>query len=92
MKHVFHLRLNGEAPDGPSKSASRASEVFYAQRGRHPVLMWVRTGVKRNGAITALHPAKPLDNTDLTLSDRKKMVRVHVARVLCQLAGLPDAL
>jgi 4-hydroxybenzoyl-CoA reductase subunit beta len=42
-------------------------------------------------AQVAFRPAKPLDNTDLTLSYRKKMVRVHVARVLRQLAGLPVA-
>src|SRR5207302_6562863 len=29
-------------------------EVFYCHRGRHPVLMKVRTGVKRDGAITAM--------------------------------------
>ena len=40
-------------------------------------------------AAAAFKPAKPLDNTDLMLSYRKKMVRVHVARVLRQLAGLP---
>jgi CO/xanthine dehydrogenase FAD-binding subunit len=43
-------------------------------------------------AQAAFQPAKPLDNTDLTLSYRKKMVRVHVARVLRQLADLPDTL
>lgn len=43
-------------------------------------------------AQAAFRPAKPLDNTDLTLSYRKKMVRVQVARVLRQLAGLPVAL
>jgi 4-hydroxybenzoyl-CoA reductase subunit beta len=40
-------------------------------------------------AETAFKPAKPLDNTDLLLSYRKKMVRVHVARTLRELAGLP---
>jgi hypothetical protein len=39
----------------------------------------------------AFQLSKPLDNTDLTLSYRKTMVRMHVARVLGQLAGLPDA-
>jgi 4-hydroxybenzoyl-CoA reductase alpha subunit len=39
----------------PVKICLTREEVFYAHRGRHPVLMWVRTGVKRNGAITALH-------------------------------------
>ncbi|GIX46435.1 MAG: FAD-binding molybdopterin dehydrogenase [Candidatus Tectimicrobiota bacterium] len=39
-------------------------------------------------AAAAFRPARPLDNTDLTLAYRKKMVRVHVARTLYQLAGL----
>jgi 4-hydroxybenzoyl-CoA reductase subunit beta len=42
-------------------------------------------------AQVVFRPAKPLDNTDLTLSYRKKMVRVHVTRVLRQLAGLSGA-
>jgi CO/xanthine dehydrogenase FAD-binding subunit len=40
-------------------------------------------------AAAAFKPAKPLDNTDLLLSYRKKMVRVHVARTLRQLADMP---
>ncbi|GIX46434.1 MAG: dehydrogenase [Candidatus Tectimicrobiota bacterium] len=39
----------------PVKICLTREEVFYAHRGRHPVLMWIRTGVKRNGAITAMH-------------------------------------
>jgi 4-hydroxybenzoyl-CoA reductase alpha subunit len=30
-------------------------EVFYTHRGRHPVLMWAKTGVRKDGAITAMH-------------------------------------
>lgn len=30
-------------------------QVFYAHRGRHPVLMWVRTGFDRDGRFTAMH-------------------------------------
>ncbi|MBV9278721.1 MAG: molybdopterin-dependent oxidoreductase, partial [Chloroflexi bacterium] len=30
-------------------------EVFYCHRGRHPVKMWLRTGVRRDGSITAMH-------------------------------------
>jgi CO/xanthine dehydrogenase FAD-binding subunit len=41
-------------------------------------------------AEMAFKPAKPLDNTDLLLSYRKKMVRVHVARTLQQLADAPS--
>lgn len=39
----------------PVKITLTREEVFYVHRGRHPVLMWVRTGVKRDGTITAMH-------------------------------------
>jgi 4-hydroxybenzoyl-CoA reductase alpha subunit len=39
----------------PVKFCLTREEVFYAHRGRHPVLMWVRTGVQHDGAITAMH-------------------------------------
>src|SRR5256714_1673622 len=39
----------------PVKITLTREEVFYCHRGRHPVLMWVKTGVKRDGAITAMH-------------------------------------
>jgi 4-hydroxybenzoyl-CoA reductase subunit beta len=63
--------------------ASRAAVVLMGQRLTPEVI--------DAAAQAAFQPAKPLDNTDLTLSYRKKMVRVHVARVLYQLAGLLDA-
>jgi CO/xanthine dehydrogenase FAD-binding subunit len=40
----------------------------------------------REAAAMACRPAKPLDNTDLTHSYRKKMARVYVARALEELA------
>ena len=36
-------------------------EVFYCHRGRHPVSMWVKTGVKQDGSITAMHFRSALD-------------------------------
>jgi len=39
-------------------------------------------------AALAYRPAKPLDNTDMALSYRKKMARVYVARALAEAAGL----
>ena len=39
--------------------------------------------------MAAYRPAKPLDNTDLTLAYRKRMVRVFVSRALRELANLP---
>jgi 4-hydroxybenzoyl-CoA reductase alpha subunit len=39
----------------PVKVTLTREEVFYCHRGRHPVLMHVKTGVKKDGAITAMH-------------------------------------
>ncbi|HYY41303.1 MAG TPA: molybdopterin cofactor-binding domain-containing protein, partial [Pyrinomonadaceae bacterium] len=38
----------------PVKISLTREEVFYCHRGRHPVLMKIKTGVKRDGAITAM--------------------------------------
>jgi 4-hydroxybenzoyl-CoA reductase alpha subunit len=45
----------------PVKITLTRDEVFYAHRGRHPVLMWVKTGLKRDGTITAMHFKSHLD-------------------------------
>ena len=45
----------------PVKCTLTREEVFYAHRGRHPVLMWVRTGVDVEGKITAMHFRSALD-------------------------------
>jgi 4-hydroxybenzoyl-CoA reductase subunit alpha len=39
----------------PVKVTLTREEVFYCHRGRHPVLMRVKTGVKKDGAITGMH-------------------------------------
>ncbi|HET7291823.1 MAG TPA: molybdopterin cofactor-binding domain-containing protein [Vicinamibacteria bacterium] len=45
----------------PVKITLTREEVFYCHRGRHPVRMWVKTGLKRDGAITAMHFRTALD-------------------------------
>lgn len=45
----------------PVKITLTREEVFYCHRGRHPVLMWIKTGVKRDGSITAMHFRSLLD-------------------------------
>jgi 4-hydroxybenzoyl-CoA reductase alpha subunit len=45
----------------PVKITLTREEVFYCHRGRHPTLMWIRTGVKQDGAITAMHFRSLLD-------------------------------
>jgi 4-hydroxybenzoyl-CoA reductase alpha subunit len=47
--------------DRPVKICLTREEVFYCHRGRHPVLMRFRTGVKRDGTITGVHLQTLLD-------------------------------
>ncbi len=45
----------------PVKIALTREEVFYTHRGRHPVLMWIKTGFTRQGDITGCHLRTWLD-------------------------------
>jgi 4-hydroxybenzoyl-CoA reductase subunit alpha len=45
----------------PVKIALTREEVFYCHRGRHPVLMSLRTGFRKDGSITAQHLRSALD-------------------------------
>jgi CO/xanthine dehydrogenase Mo-binding subunit len=45
----------------PVKITLTREEVFYVHRGRHPVLMWMKTGFSRAGDITGCHLKTWLD-------------------------------
>jgi 4-hydroxybenzoyl-CoA reductase alpha subunit len=45
----------------PVKIACTREEVFYIHRGRHPVLMWIKTGFTKGGDITGCHLKTWLD-------------------------------
>jgi 4-hydroxybenzoyl-CoA reductase alpha subunit len=45
----------------PVKICLTREEVFYMHRGRHPVLMKMRTGVTKDGKLTAMHLQTLLD-------------------------------
>ncbi|MDP6377311.1 MAG: molybdopterin-dependent oxidoreductase [Pseudomonadales bacterium] len=45
----------------PVKVTLTREEVFYCHRGRHPVLMHMRTGFTRDGTMTAQHLRTALD-------------------------------
>jgi 4-hydroxybenzoyl-CoA reductase alpha subunit len=45
----------------PVKICLTREEVFYAHRGRHPVLMSTKIGYKKDGSITAMHHRTILD-------------------------------
>jgi 4-hydroxybenzoyl-CoA reductase subunit alpha len=45
----------------PVKITCTREEVFYIHRGRHPVLMWLKTGFSKDGDITGSHIRTWLD-------------------------------
>src|SRR5438128_9454082 len=45
----------------PVKITCTREEVFYIHRGRHPVLMWLKTGFTKDGDITGSHIRTWLD-------------------------------
>src|SRR5436190_9147988 len=47
--------------DRPVKICLNREEVFYCHRGRHPVLMHFKTGVRNDGSITGLQVRTLLD-------------------------------
>ncbi|HEY6958697.1 MAG TPA: molybdopterin cofactor-binding domain-containing protein [Candidatus Limnocylindria bacterium] len=51
--HEFSAALLSMRTKRPVKIGLDREEVFYAHRGRHPVKMHLRTGVKKDGEITA---------------------------------------
>src|SRR5881296_3568399 len=59
--HEFAAALLSMRTKRPVKITLDREEVFYAHRGRHPVKMHIRTGVKKDGEITAVHFQSYLD-------------------------------
>ena len=45
----------------PVKITLTREETFYVHRGRHPVKMWIKTGVKNDGTLQAMHFRSFLD-------------------------------
>ncbi len=59
--HEFAVALLSKRCGRPVKIVLDREESFYAHRGRHPVKMLVKTGVKSDGTITAVHFQSLLD-------------------------------
>src|SRR5712691_7803863 len=59
--HEFAAALLSMRTRRPVKITLDREEVFYAHRGRHPVKMRIRTGVRKDGEITAVHYQSWLD-------------------------------
>ena len=59
--HEFAACLLALRTKRPVKITLDREEVFYAHRGRHPVKMHLKTGVTKDGEITAVHFQSWLD-------------------------------
>jgi len=59
--HEFAAALLAMRTRRPVKITLDREEVFYAHRGRHPVKMRIKTGVQKDGEITAVHYQSWLD-------------------------------
>lgn len=59
--HDFAAALFALRHGRPVKFTLSREEVFYCHRGRHPVKMILKTGVQRDGTITAVHLQTFLD-------------------------------
>jgi len=59
--HDFAACLFALRHGRPVKFTLSREEVFYCHRGRHPVKMLLKTGVRRDGTITAVHLQTFLD-------------------------------
>jgi len=55
FNHEFVVAKLSMKTRRPVKITLNREEVFYCHRGRHPTKMWVRTGVRKDGSIVAMH-------------------------------------
>src|SRR5439155_261620 len=71
--------------DRPVKICLNREEVFYCHRGRHPVLMHFKTGVRNDGSITGLQVRTLLDGGAYGSSGcRWARVSASPARRICR--------
>ncbi len=61
MNHEIVVAKAALVTGRPVKITLTREEVFYAHRGRHPTLMRLKTGVKRDGTIVAMDLETLLD-------------------------------
>jgi len=61
LNHELVVAALAQRTRRPVKCVLTREEVFYAHRGRHPTMIWVRSGWTPEGRITALHLRTWLD-------------------------------
>jgi 4-hydroxybenzoyl-CoA reductase alpha subunit len=61
FNHEIVVAKAALALDRPVKICLTREEVFYCHRGRHPILMKFKTGVRKDGTITGMHLQSLID-------------------------------
>jgi 4-hydroxybenzoyl-CoA reductase subunit alpha len=61
FNHEIVVAKAALALDRPVKICLTREEIFYCHRGRHPILMKFKTGVKKDGTITGMHLQSLID-------------------------------
>ncbi len=67
----------------PIKATLTREEVFYCHRGRHPALMWVRTGWTRDGRITAMDFKSYVDGGAYTSYGAASLLYTGALQTVC---------
>lgn len=87
---ALRLEEDGTCAEGRVVLGSVASQPVVLDQEVKEMLLGqkITAGLVEAFAQKASRPAKPMDNTDMNLSYRKKLARVYIARALSEAAGL----
>src|ERR687885_505229 len=68
----------------PIKAALNREEVFYCHRGRHPVLMWIKTGWSRDGKLLAMDFQSYVDGGAYTSYGAASLYYTGALQTVCE--------
>src|SRR5438105_10628108 len=68
----------------PIKAALNREEVFYCHRGRHPVLMWVKTGWTSDGRLTGMDFKSYVDGGAYTSYGAASLYYTGALQTVCE--------
>ena len=68
----------------PIKAALNREEVFYCHRGRHPVLMWIKTGWTKDGCLTGMDFKSYVDGGAYTSYGAASLYYTGALQAVCE--------
>ncbi|HLZ28928.1 MAG TPA: molybdopterin cofactor-binding domain-containing protein [Chloroflexota bacterium] len=68
----------------PIKAALNREEVFYCHRGRHPVLMWLKTGWTKTGCLTGMDFKSYVDGGAYTSYGAASLYYTGALQAVCE--------